>query len=766
MRFRPGLFLPLLAACAALAGEVEPRSQPVRVRAIVPVRDELPLPEGAAGPVLPAREVRLDDASWRAIADASIAWLDAVPLSDGTTVDLRLARIDPFTPDARIVSVRRGADGRIVEAELPRPALSAWGGVVAGRPDSRAFLSLSDAGLNGWVQFEGRTEIFSSGDPRSQGPIVVSDATALPPAPFTCETLHEVPTDAVEAAAPRASFAAGCRQLPIAVETDEELLAKFSGTGAASGYVATIFAGLMDIYSRDFDGRPAISFLRFWETTDPWTVTSGTSSALSEFKTWWNANMSATPRALATMLSGKSLGGGVAWLSVTCSSATTGSGYSLSASLKGSFPYPLVDRNSNNWDIIVTSHEIGHNMSGRHTHDLGLDDCWDPAAGTLGACTQKATGTIMSYCHQCSGGYTNITLKFDDTNIASIVSHIGSKTCTAPTSALPVAAADTATALQGRITVIDALANDLPANCESVTIANLPATSELGATLEILPDGAPGGGAAISYTAPLDAAGTDRFTYALRDASGQTSTAVEVAVDLRPVLRARAGVEGDTAALQARFYPLTAPASLPDFTALEPYQHTTASFLSFGSTTGNCAGSGRADNFGAVFEGWLTVAVEGLHTFSLTSDAGSRLVIDGVTVIDHDGLHTYSEKTGSVYLMPGRHLVHIPFFEATGSCGLWFKWAPPGTTTRVTVPSTALSRGGVQYDLDASGTVDFGDVALLMVDFGSTCSGDTCYGDPNGQQRIGLDPDCVCPGDLDASGLIDFGDIALLLMAF
>jgi len=768
MRFQLAFLLSLLATCVAHAGRPALEAEPQRVRAILPAHPEaLPLPDGAAGPVLPVREVLLDAAAWVAISDDATAWFDAVPLSDGSTVDLRMSRIDPFTADARVVSATRGADGRAIERELPRPALSAWGGVVAGRPGSRAFLALSEAGLNGFIQFDGRSEVFSSGDPRTPGPIMVSDASALPPAPFTCETIDPEPTaDALADGAPQAFLAAACRQLPIAVDTDEELLAKFTGTSAAGGYVATIFAGLMDIYGRDFNGRPAIAFLRFWETTDPWTVTSGTSSALSEFKAWWNSNMAATPRAVATLLSGKPLGGGVAYLSTTCSSVTSGSGYSVCASLKGSFPYPLVDKSSSNWDIIVTSHEIGHNMSARHTHDLGLDDCWDATAGTVGACTQKATGTIMSYCHQCSGGYTNITLKFDDTNIPSIISHIGSKSCTAPGTASPVAAADSATALEGRATVIDAIANDLPFNCEDVSFVGLPATSALGATLTILPTGAPGGGPAISYLAPEGVSGTDTFTYALRDTSGQTSATTSVTVDVRRVLRAAAGVDGDVPALQARFHALTAPMVLPDFSTLTPYQYTTASILAFGSTTGNCAGSGRADNFGAVFEGWITAPSEGTYTFSLTSDAGSRLVIDGVTVIDHDGLHSYAEKTGAIYLMPGRHAVHIPFFESTGSCGISFKWATPGTTTRVTVPSTALSRGGVQFDLDGSGTVDFGDVALVMIDFGATCTDNTCYGDVNGQQRIGLDPACACPTDLDASGVIDFGDVALLLMGF
>ncbi len=53
--------------------------------------------------------------------------------------------------------------------------------------------------------------------------------------------------------------------------------------------------------------------------------------------------------------------------------------------------------------------------------------------------------------------------------------------------------------------------------------------------------------------------------------------------------------------------------------------------------------------------------------------------------------------------------------------------------------------GGVFGDLDGSGTVDNGDVALCLMDFGA-CEG--------------------CSSDLDGSGWVDFGDVALILMSF
>jgi hypothetical protein len=265
--------------------------------------------------------------------------MDAVPLSDGSNVDLRMTRVQPFSADARIAQMVPGRNGVAVERELPLPTVSAWRGCVAGHPDSTAVIVRSDAGLHGWIQFNHRTEIISSGNPAGGDEPMIADAAFLQMGSFVCE--NPPPMNDAEAltdaeAPPIAGFAAAaCKQLPIAVETDQELLAKFAGnTTTASAYVATIFAGLMDIYSRDFNGRPSITYLRWWSTTDPWIGTNS-SDALTELRTHWNANMTATPRVFTTMLSGRSLGGGIAWLAdglpeirfVAPDKATAGSGW-------------------------------------------------------------------------------------------------------------------------------------------------------------------------------------------------------------------------------------------------------------------------------------------------------------------------------------------------------------------------------------------------------------------------------------------------------
>ena len=767
----PATLIAFLLACPHALATDRPDATglarpPVAVRALHAQPVSGFMPDGAAGPAYPAMPLRIDDQAWRTIDAGDVAWIDQVPLSDGDSVDLRLTRLDPYARDARIVVMEAGADGRPVERQIALPAVSAWSGTVAGRPGSRAFIARSAAGLQGYIQFDGRTEIISSGPEGAGGTPMIADAASLPTGDFTCGGGIPRPDldDAPMPGASRAPLTAACRQLPLAFETDQELLAKFSGnTTTASAYVATLVAALMDIYSRDFNVRPSICYLRWWASTDPWTQ-SGTcggsgSDQLGELRGWWNANMQSVPRALTAMLSGRNLGGGCAWLWATCENPYDGYGYSVSANLAGSFPYPIVNQSGANWDLIVVAHEIGHNLSCYHTHDVGVDGCGN------GDCSLARQGTIMSYCHLCAGGTSNINMNFDPVNIPQVQDFLGNyASCTFPEYADPVAVGDTYSMWEGTPSVLDVLANDLPANCEAVSIENLPATSALGVPLTVLPTGGVGGGPAISYSPGPGVRGADSFSYRLRDSSDQLSTLATVSIDVKPILASTMGLAGNESGLRGRYYGLTNPLSLPDFDALTPYQFLNVPLLSFGSTLATCLGSARSDNFGVVFEGWLLAPSEGNYTFSLTSDAGSRLFIDGFRVIDHDGIHTFSEKTGTVYLKAGVHSLRVPFFEYTGACGLQLKWAPPGTTTRVFVPATALSHGGQVYDLDGSGSVDAGDLSVLLLGFGGECTGQRCYGDPNDRQYIGFEPACSCPEDLDGSGEIDFGDVALLLL--
>ncbi|MFZ9915183.1 MAG: M12 family metallo-peptidase, partial [Phycisphaerales bacterium] len=363
--------------------------------------------------------VSIDRARLEAFANAGGGLLENVPLSPTYTASLALNPVNPLAADARLEIV--GADEKgnpVVREGTVSGAFLA--GSVAGVEGSHAFLAASDAGTFGYVELPDRTFIISSG-PTGRGlPTVSYDLTSMPegivegPA-WTCDTpeLAEAPPQ------PEGGIAGtpACRQVRVAYDTDFEFFNLFQGNvSAANGYIATLASALTSIYTRDVNARLSVSYIRLWQSlSDPWTQSS-TSSQLSQFISHWSQLMQSVPREMAHMLSGRPLGGGIAYLPGLCAELP----YGLSANLAGFFPTPLLDNNGQNWDIIVVAHELGHNFGAPHTHNYSppVDGCGlSPADCTV---ANQDNGTIMSYCHLCTGGVQNIKLIFHPTNIASM----------------------------------------------------------------------------------------------------------------------------------------------------------------------------------------------------------------------------------------------------------------------------------------------------------------------------------------------------------
>jgi len=96
------------------------------------------------------------------------------------------------------------------------------------------------------------------------------------------------------------------------------------------------------------------------------------------------------------------------------------------------------------------------------------------------------------------------------------------------------------------------------------------------------------------------------------------------------------------------------------------------------------------DRFGLRYTGFIDVPATGLYTFTTTSDDGSILLIDGVQVVDNDGLHGAIERSGSVGLLAGKHAIEVRFFEAGGGDSLTATWEGPDVA-KAAIPASALS---------------------------------------------------------------------------
>ncbi|MBG53991.1 MAG: hypothetical protein CML99_16490 [Rhodobiaceae bacterium] len=122
--------------------------------------------------------------------------------------------------------------------------------------------------------------------------------------------------------------------------------------------------------------------------------------------------------------------------------------------------------------------------------------------------------------------------------------------------------------------------------------------------------------------------------------------------------------------------------------------------INYENGTGSFWEGGSDDTFGAKIEGNINIEEGGEYTFYLGADDGAALFIDGVQVIDHDGLHSYSTATMSVDLPAGAHTIEVRYFENYGHAGLKLELQGPDTGGNRQLLSTTDEPGEVTIAAD------------------------------------------------------------------
>ncbi len=663
---------------------------------------------------------------------------------------LSLERFTVLNPGAVVFT--EGPEGRTL---VDTSSIVLLGGSVDGEPGSIAYIGLSDAGVFGFVRAAEGMYSISSGpynaDP-ADGVVAIAHTSEFP------EPENDVPPcgydprnpdlnpagaaiDVLRAPGGDSSRSAVCRSVDIAIDTDWEFTNRFFGgnAGVSAQYAAVLLGGVSQIYMSELNVRLTTNFVRTWTSnSDPYHLGG---NLLDEFAAHWSANMGSVPRELAHILSGD-YGGGVAYLSAICE----GWGYGLSG-VNGSFPSPIVHRHNGNWDLFVVAHELGHNFGTGHTHDSYepvIDGCGN------GDCTLALGGTIMSYCHTCAGGMTNIDLLFGPRVQDVIWSYLDTRTCVVPSQGSQVAVADSITAIQGDVVDVFVLNNDSDVSCAAPAISAFDATSAHGGSVALI-SSTPGPTQHqtrkfLRYTAPASYSGVDSFSYTLVGGSSALVTANVVAA------RAADNPAISVPGVDTRYFVIPALSSLPNFALLPSYIRDNVPQINYASTTGAFATSTRSDNVGAVFNGLITVPVTGLYTISLASDDGSKLYLGDTLLIDHDGLHGISTRTAETGLTAGAHRVRIEYFERTGSAGLIVSLAGPGLPNQPVPASMWTSY--CPSDVDRSGETDIVDF-LTFIDAFGTCDG------ASGACNVG-----GVRADFDGNGVIDIVDLLDYLDAF
>ncbi len=373
----------------------------------------------------------------------------------GETAAFVLERFEVFTPDATIT-----VHGDHGDEVLPPPANKYFRGKVAGRPDSLVFLAVLEDGTAQGMVSEGEAIYLIGGEdepaakarraPLAMRRVDARDLKASREEGFSCGNELLPPgrsslegPDFMDMAAPAEKTAkaastakAAAYTARVAIETDYELYAKFNSSTLASTYIGNLIGYASTLYQAEINTSLAVQSISLWTTSsDPWTQTTAT-CGLMEFGRYWNLNKTGESRSIAHFMSGRP-GSGIAWTGTLCSAAFAsssycptvpkdapwGGGYGFSGGMSGIFNIanPTVV-----WDILSVTHEIGHNFNSPHTHcynGIGgnaspVDQCRSGETGCY-AGTQSlpgpagaGSGTIMSYCHLLSGGYSNMALTF------------------------------------------------------------------------------------------------------------------------------------------------------------------------------------------------------------------------------------------------------------------------------------------------------------------------------------------------------------------
>lgn len=132
---------------------------------------------------------------------------------------------------------------------------------------------------------------------------------------------------------------------------------------------------------------------------------------------------------------------------------------------------------------------------------------------------------------------------------------------------------------------------------------------------------------------------------------------------------------------------------LPDFESLQP------------KVTGNVAGfdlqvAPRTSNYAIRFTGFLQIAHAGEYTFTIGSDDGSALAIDGRRVVASPGIHPYATQTRKTRLEPGAHPIVVDFFQGGGEWVLTLDFEGPETPKQPVAGAVTLTAAPVESSMD------------------------------------------------------------------
>ncbi len=359
-------------------------------------------------------------------------------LSDPFNIVLDLYQVNVFAQGAAIMT----SDGT---SRPPNPNHHFYRGIIHGDMNSLAIVSIlgdkiqilySDASGNHRIQ-----------QTQDGNYIAFADKDILIPKQMECftEDSEEGSHDSGSVSTER-SMTGNC--IEVYVEADYK---SYQDNGSSvtntEAWVTSLFNEVITLYANE-SIPVSVSDILVYTSQDPYAGFTTTSQVLTAFTN--HIDTLTYDGRLAHLLSTRTLGGGIAWLDVLCS---TSNPCAFSASLSTTIvPVPTFS-----WNVEVVTHEIGHNIGSKHTHacvwngnNTQIDDCGNQWAAGSGNPIEGSTcynaaapiipvsGTIMSYCHLISGVGINFNNGFGTLPGNLIRSKYNNAPCNTGTCTIPL----------------------------------------------------------------------------------------------------------------------------------------------------------------------------------------------------------------------------------------------------------------------------------------------------------------------------------------
>ncbi|OSZ79498.1 hypothetical protein CAP35_14975 [Chitinophagaceae bacterium IBVUCB1] len=362
-------------------------------------------------------------------------------VSSGKTVRLVLTRRDIVSSSYKTGIIDKAGRNTIV---MPKGIY--YQGVVEGHEKSFSAISIGANGeIMGLFGTENGNYVIGKLTDGSERYILYRDADLLHKPNAACRVDDKMYSQISDNTGAKSTAAYGCNKVSLYWECDYELYQNKGSVSATETYMLGLFNQMQALY-RNEGIAIELKSLYVWTVADGYRDNNAY-NALIDFQNKWNAVSDTFDGDIAHLITMDTIAnGGIAYVDILCKKNQAYAYSPINATVVQPIP-------TYSWDVLVLTHETGHNLGSNHTHWCGwmtasgncgaIDNCSQPLEPSLtcASCnsvlyddalpTNAWSGTLMSYCSFVARG-VNFVNGFGLLPGNKIRSAIASATCLKP----------------------------------------------------------------------------------------------------------------------------------------------------------------------------------------------------------------------------------------------------------------------------------------------------------------------------------------------